>query len=431
MTPVTRKGLCCATTSYHPDRHPRCGRTHRGDPGPRPPAAAAAGPEIYPYSSVTNPLDPSLTAFYTPPSTLPTANGTLMRVQRYAAHTLTVLGSYSGTAYRVMYKSTDNLGNPIAVTGTVLVPTNPYLGQGPRPVVAYDTGTVGLAAKCAPSRANTDGSWDEATFANTALQKGWVLAVTDYQGLGTVGGVHSYLVRKPAAYATLDMIRAAKQLPEAGLTATSPVGVMGYSQGGGAAAATAELAASYAPELPIKGVAAGAVPADLTAVANFLDGSFYANNLWYALSGLMSANNVDPAQFLNAAGLDRLAHTRTTCGNDGILYGAYVKTRDYTTNGQPVSSYYGVAPWTTILPANKIGNVKPTMPVFLGHSAFDDVIPYSVGTALKQSWCAKGARVTFTTYVSPTHVATAAFSYPDQMTWLQARFNGQTQLTHC
>src|SRR5438067_2158643 len=76
------------------------------------------------------------------------------------------------------------------------------------------------------------------------------------------------------AHAVLDAIRAAQRLPEANLPDDGPVAIAGYSQGGGASAAAAELQPSYAPELKLKGAYAGAVPADLAEVAKNLDGHY-------------------------------------------------------------------------------------------------------------------------------------------------------------
>ncbi len=46
------------------------------------------------------------------------------------------------------------------------------------------------------------------------------------------------------AHAVLDAVRAAAQVSGSGVAATAPVALAGYSQGGGAAAAAAELAPS-------------------------------------------------------------------------------------------------------------------------------------------------------------------------------------------
>lgn len=142
---------------------------------------------------------------------------------------------------------------------------------GKRPLVTFAVGTRGLGDTCAPSKTLANGTNYEAAIINSFLSRGWAVVVTDYQGLGTPGA-HTYVVGRREGRSVLDAARAAQRLAGSGLDATTPVGVYGYSQGGGAAAWAAELAASYAPELDLKGVVEGGVPADLPAVASGLDG---------------------------------------------------------------------------------------------------------------------------------------------------------------
>jgi acetyl esterase/lipase len=87
------------------------------------------------------------------------------------------------------------------------------------------------------------------------LAKGYVVVATDYPGLGTPG-IHPYLIGISEARAVLDSVRAARNLPHTG--ASNRFAVWGHSQGGHAALYTGELAASYAPELRLVGVAAAA-----------------------------------------------------------------------------------------------------------------------------------------------------------------------------
>ena len=61
-----------------------------------------------------------------------------------------------------------------------------------------------------------------------------------------------------------------------GAAADSPIGFDGYSQGGGAAAGAADHAATYAPELNVKGTFAGAPPADLLEVVKAVDNHMIA-----------------------------------------------------------------------------------------------------------------------------------------------------------
>ena len=87
------------------------------------------------------------------------------------------------------------------------------------------------------------------------LRRGYVIAATDYPGLGTEG-IHPYLIGDSEAYSVLDSVRAARELPDA--KAQKRFAVWGHSQGGHAALFTGQLAASYAPDLELVGVAAAA-----------------------------------------------------------------------------------------------------------------------------------------------------------------------------
>ena len=74
------------------------------------------------------------------------------------------------------------------------------------------------------------------------------MVIPDYQGLGTPGD-HPYLVGQSEGRNVLDGIRAAGLLEGTGSTPESNAVVWGHSQGGGAAAFTAELQPTYAPEI--------------------------------------------------------------------------------------------------------------------------------------------------------------------------------------
>ena len=133
-----------------------------------------------------------------------------------------------------------------------------------------------MGDQCAPSRQLQNGTEVEIAFLAQAMFKGWAVAVTDYEGLGTPGD-HTYAVARSEGRALLDVARAAGSIP--GLSAAAPIGVFGYSQGGQAASAAAEQWQSYAPSLNVVGVAAGGVPADLNAVAKFNDGNAGSEDL--------------------------------------------------------------------------------------------------------------------------------------------------------
>ncbi len=126
------------------------------------------------------------------------------------------------------------------------------------------------------------------------------------------------MARRSQAAAVLDIGRAARQLPDSGVPATGPVAVAGYSQGSGAAAAAAELAPTYAPERTLVGAVAGAVPADLAAMGESLDGGPYASFALYAVAGLATAYEVDLDALLGDEGRERERRVEGECVGDSL-----------------------------------------------------------------------------------------------------------------
>ena len=374
--------------------------------------------------------EPPRPAFYETPASLPSANGALIRSEpmTFLLDPLDVT-SLVRNAKRVLYKSTNRAGRAIAVSGTVLVPNAPWIGVGSRPVIGYAPGTQGMADRCAPSRQFSEGIEYEGIGIEGLLLRGYAVAMPDYEGLGTVG-VHTYMDRVSQGRATLDVVRAAQRLSGTGLSTTSPVGLMGYSQGGGAAASAVELAPTYAPELRLKGAVVGAVPADLTKVATNLDGGLYSSFAFFALRGLAASYNVDLSPYLNATGRATSDRVETECVFD-LLNNAFVKSSTLSYNGQPMSTLMAAEPFRSIVAAQRIGTIKPRVPVLVTHSALDDVIPYSVGKQMAKSWCGKGANVFFSTNVAPLHVGGIVPQTVEALPFFEARFLGLPQLSNC
>jgi len=93
-------------------------------------------------------------------------------------------------AYRVLYRSTGLNDEPIAVSGAIIFPDGPAPAQG-RDVVAWAHPTTGVAEQCAPTRL-PDLSGNIAGL-DEMLEHGYVVAATDYPGLGSMG-THPYLI---------------------------------------------------------------------------------------------------------------------------------------------------------------------------------------------------------------------------------------------
>jgi pimeloyl-ACP methyl ester carboxylesterase len=286
-----------------------------------------------------------------------------------------------------------------------------------------------MADRCAPSRQFSEGLEYEALGIEGLLARGYAVAMPDYEGLGTAG-VHTYMDRVSQGRATLDVVRAAQRLVGTGLSTTSPVGLEGYSQGGGAAASAVELASTYAPELRIKGAVVGAVPADLAAVAENLDGSLWSAFGFFALRGLAASYDVDFTPYLNDKGVAAMTSVEQDCVFD-LFSNAFVRSETLTKDGATISSLMTREPFASIIAAQRIGNIKPTVPVLVTHSALDDTIPYSAGRAMAKSWCSKGANVRFSTNVAPLHVGGMVPHVAESLPFFEGRFAGLPQLSNC
>jgi len=376
---------------------------------------------------------PAEDPFYTPPAPLPAGQpGDVIR-SRSSVFTIDPIGHspYEGvTSWQLLYRSETVDGEPTAVSGTVLVPTKAWTGQGKRPLVSYAVGTRGIGDACAPSYTLTQGMDYEEFFIADALSRGWAVAVTDMEGLGTPGQ-HTYEVGGSQGKAVLNMARAAQRLPEAGLGG-APVGLWGYSQGGTSTGWAAQLAPAYAPELDLKGVFAGGVPADLLEVAKSLDGTAFVGLMFLAAVGYDAAYpELDLDKYLNDRGRELMAKARNLClvSVDGIstLVGTFFKKiSDYTT-----SNPLDTPEWQQRLAANRLGGTAPAVPVLQTHAVYDEMVQFAQADTLHKAWCAKGANLTWKTYTFAEHATGMLWSEPDAMAFLADRFAGKPVTGNC
>ncbi|UBU16524.1 lipase family protein [Nonomuraea gerenzanensis] len=327
-------------------------------------------------------------------------------------------------AWHLRYNSTSATGAVNTVSGTLLVPKAGY-PLGTRPIIGYAFGTHGLGDQCAPSAGMQRGGEAELALVSLFLLKGYAVAMTDYEGLGTPGQ-HTYMVGISQGHAVLDAIRAASRVPGAGLSAGAPVGIMGYSQGGASAAWAAQLQPSYAPELRLRGVAAGGVPADLRAVAQHLDGSPDFGLAAAAGIGLDAAYpELDLEADLNDRGRALLADAADDCVGD-LSKLAGLRFSDLS----PID-LLNQPKWLTRLAENRLGAVAPRVPVFLYHARGDQIIPLAVGSTLRTEYCRAGARVRWLSLPAPDHVTGAIEGGPPAIEWLALRILGLPASSNC
>jgi len=336
------------------------------------------------------------------------------------------------SAQRIMYLSRDARGGRMAVSGTVLTPTAPWPGPGSRPLIGYAVGTQGMADQCAPSRQLAEDA-PEYELPNLALLllRGYSVTITDYQGLGTPG-VHTYLNTIAEAHAVLDSIRAARRLPQAGLSPRGPAGIMGYSQGGGAAAAAAELQPSYAPGLRLAGVYAGGVPANPITLMRKLDGGLAAGLEPDFLTGLKRAYPWLPVyRILNDRGRRVATRTAGECMDETLAEDALMRTSTLTRDGRSIADHLARPPFRKVMRSLTLGRRKPMAPVLVLQSPLDELVPSRGAVLMARGWCRLGANARFEPLIAPEHAAGIFEGAIRAIAWMAARFSGKPANSNC
>lgn len=396
--------------------------------------------------------EPQYADFYAAPDPLPPGQpGDLIRTEpsRLVLEPSGQLGAIMATGTRIMYRSTDTRGNPIAVTGTYFEPYNDWPGGGPRPLISYAPGTQGQGNQCAPSRMfnqgiHYSGGWDimfnyEELFVATMVARGFAIVMTDYEGLGTAP-MHTYVGRVAEGQAVLDAARAAMRLPDTSLDPHGPVAFWGYSQGGGATASAAELASQYAPELHIVGTYAGAPPANLKELLPYADGSALVGVVGYALNSVMAAypEFADTIRSkMTPRGLAMLESVSRQCVGQTLLDFMFRHIQPYFT--EDINQLVNEEPFSSLFEAQRIGRYKPNAPVLINSNRYDPLVPWTAANQLGRDWCAQDADVEFRSNEEPpflnklviNHALPMLVDGEPAMQWIAARFNGEPTTPNC
>lgn len=179
-------------------------------------------------------------------------------VDIFATSGISMLAESGVDFYKVQYRTIDVLGRPTVATGAVAIPSDP----GSLALVSYQHGTT-------TQRTDVPSFQSDEALAATAIYAAtgdYVVAMADYLGLGDNPGLHPYLHAPSQASASLDMMRAARNLCNTlGVTLNSKVFLNGYSQGGHATMALFKaIESTDSGEFPLTAVALGSGPFDLS-----------------------------------------------------------------------------------------------------------------------------------------------------------------------
>jgi acetyl esterase/lipase len=330
-------------------------------------------------------------------------------------------------AYRVLYRSTGLKGEPIAVSGVIIIPA----GQPPpggRPIVAWAHPTTGIVPRCAPSLALF--LFQQIQGLREMMRRGYIVAATDYPGLGTPGP-HPYLVGESEGRAVLDSVRAARALAGAG--ASNQAAFWGHSQGGQAVLYGGILAKSYAPDLNVVGVAAAAPATELgelmrADIATAGGKNLLAMTLWSwdrvfgaPMQKIVDEDAIPTIDALANVCLESVIDMQPRKAAGKLLMKRFLKVDDPTV----------IEPWQTLLAQNTAGLTPRGLPVFIAQGMADDTVVPSVTIAYAKRLCDNGSPVSLARLPGVGHGMVAVKSSLDAIAWISDRFAGRPAPSDC
>jgi pimeloyl-ACP methyl ester carboxylesterase len=310
-------------------------------------------------------------------------------------------------------------------SGEVYVPR--AAASTPRRLLVWGVGTAGFQDSCAPSRTPLyrQNRTTRVPAIETLMDRGYVVAMSDYQGLGVPGGT-AYLDGPLQAKASFDAARAAMKIP--GAAAGNEVGLYGFSQGGQTVLWAAHLAATYAPELKVVGIAPIA-PASRHLDLSFYDLGIPANAGYFIarMAGLQVGHpELHLRDILTPAGLEMLPVMSWGC------YEIFAKASQLT---EPFARREALAegtPWRARLEANDQFLPLPTsIPVLLIQGDADIDVPVQLTQAVRRDLCGQKIAVEYHELPEVGHndaVPPSAALLPD---WFDARFAGRQAQDTC
>jgi alpha-beta hydrolase superfamily lysophospholipase len=359
-------------------------------------------------------------AFYQPPDPLPTGDpGAVLRWEVIDP------GIPGATGARILHLSTDPENQPIAVSSVIVWPIDSQAGDD-RPVVAWAHGTTGVAERCAPSLLS-----DQITAVpgiEEMVAAGWVVTATDYPGLGTPGP-HPYLVGQSEARAVLDSVRAARQLD---IGAGERFVTWGHSQGGHASLWSAQIAASYAPELELLGASAAAPAIELAQLLRDDQGTLAGNVL-------SSFALVAWSQHFPDAPLEAIT-TRPGAALATRIARGCIETEEQLAVIGPaavaeLASLLSADPTTTEPWASYIAENEPTdpidVPIYVAQGTADQIVRPPTTREALENRCDLGETVQLQWFPGLGHVPVAAASAPFAVEWMRGRFANDPAPDNC
>ena len=348
---------------------------------------------------------------------------------------------YEVDVYRVRYRTLDEKGQIAEIRADLFVPTVGTTATFP--ILVHAPGTTGLSDACAPLNeepaVSNWGSYRDHSL--TFAARGYIVILPNGLGFDDPDRIHPYFVAELQAHALLDAARAVYHFvedpPAEGILAQPAEAIffMGYSSGGHAAFAAKDWAASYAPELHVKGIIGYGPTTNGETLLR--ENPIFAPYLIYAYRDFYGSEIVDVADVFLPQWVPTFESDVLHKCVDGIFSYYTRSTREMYTprfrlaleSGKFDQAFPLLA---ARLSANSTGlSGGSDIPVLILQGTGDTVVTPDSQRAYKDQLCRQGTTVTYVEYPAVSHPEIRTTSFGDTLWWMQRVAEGAVPETHC
>jgi pimeloyl-ACP methyl ester carboxylesterase len=342
---------------------------------------------------------------------------------------------YEVETYRIVYRSTDYDGSPADIVAQIFIPR--FDERTERPVYVFGSGTTGIADECAPSLERPEirrlGYYRANMLAYASL--GFISIIPDYLGFNDPKRPQRYFCKAAEAHVMLDAARAVYNFFDRITMTIQPsqdVFVAGYSQGGHAAFAAADMWKDYAPEVPLSGAIGYGSTTDVTTLLK--EGPKYAPHVLYSYSRIY--DDVDPADYLQEKWAESLAaDVAKMCVVEFQRYYPFDSTQLYT------EEFYDALYENRLdeefpelykrLEENQSGLSGHGLPALIVQGERDTIVRTASQTEFVVGLCRQGSPVRFLNIKGVLHRDTRAAGFQPTILWMERIAAGDEPESDC
>lgn len=353
-----------------------------------------------------------LSKFYDPPVPLPAGKpGDLIRSEASDEYDLPRV-----QAVRILYHSRSAAGQDVAVSGVVLYPDGKPPAGG-WPVIAWAHPRNGVARECAPSLARNVMS---GSFLSMYVNLGYAVVATDYQGLGA-SGRNAFLDAESNATDVIHSLPASR----AAVAQLGPRWIaVGYGMGGPAVVRLAEMEGEIRDPNYLGSIAISGLEDLVERYMSSGTSAAFDMPLFLAYGIKTVYPEFEPKDILTEKALPLYPRVGQSC-SEPTAESKWPPSELLKPNW---ASNKFVGPYFR---RSSLGHTPAKAPILVISAELDPSAPIAWSTQTVSQMCRLGDTVQFERFPRSATSDVLGDSIPDQIAWLQSRFQGKRLPGNC